>query len=485
MAFSSSLFLVYFLPAFLIPLFLLDRKYKNYWILLASIFFYMWGAPRFVFVLLGSVVIDFYLLRWMSEREGDARKLLFWLSLLLNLGLLLYFKYMNFFIDQLDVLFGHFGANPSPWVKIMLPLGISFITFQKLAYTLDVYKKQFTPFEKLEHYAMYILMFPQLLSGPIVRPKQIAAQILERGGNESTDDRLGGFIRFAIGLTKKVLIADVLGEQVNAIFAMNSLQLSSGLAWIGAIAYTFQIYFDFSGYTDMAIGIARMMGFRLPENFNSPYVSGSITEFWKRWHMTLGSWFRDYVFLPLAYATSRKLPKERYLGIRADKVIYLIATSVTFLLCGFWHGAAWTFILWGVYQGIFLIFDRLFLLKYFKKAGRMFSMIVTFIITVFGWVLFRSESLGSFKFYIRRMFAFKGGDNDLWLNPKFWTVLVIAVIFSFIGYSKKVESWQCRLFDKPSNGIIIVFSLPAIILFILSLASITSTGFSPFIYFRF
>jgi len=485
MAFSSSLFLVYFLPAFLIPLFLLDSKFRNYWILIASVFFFMWGAPRFVFVLLGSVLIDFYLLLWMSSREGEARRMLFRLSLLLNLGLLLYFKYMNFFVEQLDILFGHFGANPSPWVKIMLPLGISFITFQKLAYTLDVYKRQFTPFEKLEHYAMYILMFPQLLSGPIVRPKQIAAQILDRSRNETIDDRLTGFIRFAIGLAKKVLIADVLGEQVNAIYAMDTLQLSSGLAWMGAIAYTFQIYFDFSGYTDMAIGIARMMGFRLPENFNSPYVSGSITEFWKRWHITLGSWFRDYVFLPLAYATSRKLPKEKYFGIRADKVIYLIATSVTFLLCGFWHGAAWTFILWGVYQGIFLVFDRLFLLKYFKKAGHVVSVAITFFITVFGWVLFRSESLGAFKFYIQRMFAFKGGSNDLWLNPKFWTVLVIAVVFSFIGYIKKVESWQDRLFDKPGNTLIIGFTLLAMILFVLSLASITSSGFSPFIYFRF
>lgn len=485
MAFSSGLFLVYFLPAFLIPLFLLDKRYKNYWILLCSLFFYAWGAPQFVFVLMGSVIIDFYLLRWMAKKNAEMRQVLFWLSLLLNLGLLLYFKYMNFFVEQFDLLFGHFGANPSPWVKIALPLGISFITFQKLAYTFDVYKRQFAPFERLEHYAMYILMFPQLLSGPIVRPGQIAPQIDERNGNETLDDRLTGFYRFALGLAKKVLIADVLGEQVNTIFAMNSAQLSSGMAWIGAIAYTFQIYFDFSGYTDMAIGIARMMGFRLPENFNSPYVSRSITEFWKRWHMTLGNWFRDYVFLPLAYSTSRKLPKEKYLGIRADKVIYLIATSVTFLLCGFWHGAAWTFILWGVYQGIFLIFDRLFLLKYFKKAGRLASVIVTFFITVFGWVLFRSESLDSFNFYIRRMFAFRGGNNELWLNPKFWTVLLIAVVFSFIGYSSKVEEWKGRLFDKPGNSVIIGFSVLALLLFVLSLSSITSTGFSPFIYFRF
>ncbi|MCX6280892.1 MAG: MBOAT family protein [Bacteroidetes bacterium] len=485
MAFSSSLFLMYFLPAFLLLLLLFGHKYRNYWILFASIAFYAWGAPLFLPVLLGSVLVDFYLVGRMSRMEGETRQLLFWVLVVLNLGLLLYFKYMNFFIEQLDIFFGHFGANPSPWMKIALPLGISFITFQKLAYTLDVYKRQFAPFKKLEHYAMYILMFPQLLSGPIVRPGQIAAQITDRRSNETLDDRLTGFFRFAIGLAKKVLIADVLGEQVNIIFSMDTLQLSSGIAWIGAIAYTFQIYFDFSGYTDMALGLARMMGFKLPENFNSPYVSGSITEFWKRWHMTLGSWFRDYVFLPLAYSTSRKLPKEKYLGIRADKVIYLIATSVTFLLCGFWHGAAWTFILWGVYQGIFLIFDRLFLLKYYKKAGRIASVILTFFITVLGWVLFRSESLDSFGFYIRRMFAFRGGDNDLWLSPKFWTILVIAMLFSFIGFNKKIESWQNRLYDKPGNVLIISFTIFAMLLFLLSVSAITSTGFSPFIYFRF
>jgi len=483
MAFSSILFLVYFLPAFLIAYYLLDRRFRNWLIVIASVAFYTWGAPMFVFVVLASVIADFYIVGRMALKEGSIRKVLFYISLLLNLGLLLYFKYMNFFVDQLGHLTG--GLVSKHWVNIALPLGISFITFQKLAYTFDVYKKRYVVFEKLEHYATYILMFPQLLSGPIVRPGQLATQIADCSRVPSYDDRLSGFYRFAIGLAKKVLIADVLAVQVNTIFSMDASQLSTGMAWIGAIAYTFQIYFDFSGYTDMAIGIARMMGFRLPENFNSPYVSGSITEFWKRWHITLGSWFRDYVFLPLAYSVSRKMPKEKYIGIRADKVIYLIATSVTFLLCGFWHGAAWTFIFWGAYQGLFLILDRLFLLKYFKKIGRVPSVAITFFITVCGWVLFRSPSLGAFRFYLGRMFAFKGGENDLWLDPKFWTVLVIAVLFSFLGFSKKVESWQGRVYDPQGNGTIIGFSFLGMLLFVLSLAALTATGFSPFIYFRF
>lgn len=485
MVFSSSLFLLYFLPVFLIAYYLFDRKFKNWWILLVSIFFYAWGAPKFVFFVIGSVIVDFFIVNKTATSAGRQKKLLFWLSVILNLGLLLYFKYMNFFVDQFDEILGWFGGKPATWTKIALPVGISFITFQKLAYTFDVSRKNFTPFKKIQDYALYIFMFPQLLSGPIIRPGQIGKQIDDRSSQETVNDRLVGFYRFIIGLAKKVLIADVLAIQVNQIFSLSSLELSSGMAWMGAIAYTFQIYFDFSGYSDMAIGIARMVGFRLPENFNSPYVSGSITEFWRRWHITLSKWFRDYVFLRLAYPISRSLKKDKYLNIRADKIIYLLATSVTFLLCGFWHGAAWTFILWGAYQGIFLIFDRLFLLKFFRKIGRIPSVIITFLVIVIGWVLFRSENLDYFYFYVRRMFSFQSLPNEIWLNAKFWTMLGIAFFFSFWGYFRKIEKWHEKLYTMPGNATLIIFSVLAILLFILSEATITSSGFSPFIYFRF
>jgi alginate O-acetyltransferase complex protein AlgI len=485
MVYNSNLFLLYFLPVFLILYYLLNRKFKNVFLLLASIFFYAWGAPKFVFVVMGSVLIDYYILQYMAASKGRIMKSLFWLSVLLNLGLLLYFKYMNFFVDQMNVMMGWIGSKPANWTRVMLPIGISFITFQKLAYTLDVYKKKHPPFEKIRDYALYIFMFPQLLSGPIVRPGQISAQISGRAKQETTDDRLTGFYRFMIGLSKKVLVADVLGASVNDIFALSSAGLSSGLAWIGAIAYTFQIYFDFSGYSDMAIGLARMLGFRLPENFNSPYVSQSITEFWRRWHITLSFWFRDYIFLPLAYLISRKLPNERYLGFRADKIIYLVAISVTFLLCGFWHGAAWTFIAWGVYMGIFLIIDRLFLLKYIKKIGKVPAIAITFLLLIIGWVIFRSQTLDDAWFFIRRMFLFRGGENTIWLNPKFWTMLVVAILFSFWGGFKKVDNWIGKLYSNPGNATLIIFSVIAILLFILNEATVTSSGFSPFIYFRF
>ena len=485
MVYNNSLFLLYFLPIFLIIYYLMYRKLRNILLLLASIFFYAWGAPKFVFVVMASVFFDYYIIQFMSSSKGRNTRLLFWLSILLNLGLLLYFKYMNFFVDQFNVMLGWIGNKPANWTKVMLPIGISFITFQKLAYTLDVYKKKVTPFEKIRDYALYIFMFPQLLSGPIVRPGQISAQITDRSGQETTGDRLAGFIRFIIGLSKKVLIADVLGATVNDIYALSSAGLSTGLAWIGAIGYTFQIYFDFSGYSDMAIGLARMLGFKLPENFNSPYVSQSITEFWRRWHITLSFWFRDYIFLPLAYATSRKLPKERYFGLRTDYVLYLIATSVTFLLCGFWHGAAWTFIVWGIFMGVFLIIDRLFLLKYLKKIGRVPSIAITFLLLIIGWVIFRSQSLDEAGFFIRRMFQFRGGDNTLWLNPKFWTMLIIAIVFSFWGGFKRVNKWIDEFYSTPGNAYLIIFSILAIFFLVIIDATVISTGFSPFIYFRF
>lgn len=485
MIFSSSLFLVYFLPVFLVIFFILPRVLRNWFLLVVSILFYAWGAPVFVFYVIGAVLVDFVIAGKLLTSGPSARRILFWISVAMNLGLLLYFKYMNFFVDQFNALLGLLGTTPAGWTKVALPVGISFITFQKLSYILEVYKRRHEPFRKLQDYALYIFMFPQLLSGPIVRVGQIAGQIADRRERENNENRLLGFYRFMIGLAKKVLIADVLAVTVNEIFALSSLELSTQLAWTGAIAYTFQIYFDFSGYTDMAIGLARMMGFKLPENFNSPYVSTSITDFWKRWHMTLSFWFRDYVFLPIAYATSRKLKKDRYFGMRTDHVLYIFAAAITFILCGFWHGAAWTFILWGVYQGVFLIIDRLFFLKFSKRIGRIPSIAVTFLVLIFGWVIFRAENLDYIHFFLRRMFLFESLPNDVLLTSKFWTMLGVAAFFSFWGGFKKVENWFGKLYDAPGNGMLITMTLVSLVLFVLSLAAITSSGFSPFIYFQF
>jgi alginate O-acetyltransferase complex protein AlgI len=480
--FNSTLFLLYFLPAFFLVYFLLPGKTRNWFLLFAGILFYSWGAPRFLPLLVISVVIDYFLLKDMQRREGSIRSMMLWVSVVMNVGLLFYFKYMNFFIDQVNAGLGMLHISPLKWFAIALPVGISFITFQKLACTFDVYRKTFPGFRSLADYATYIFMFPQLLAGPIIRPGQIAYQIRERRDTSTIDHRLTGFIRFIIGLSKKVLIADVLGITANSIFNLSPSELSCGVAWMGAITYSFQIYFDFSGYSDMAIGLALMLGFKLPENFNSPYLSRSITGFWRRWHITLSYWLRDYIFLPLAYSISRKLPGEKYAGIKTENLIYISATLVTFFLCGLWHGAGWNFIAWGVYQGIFLIFDRLFLLRFLKRTGKVPSILITFLFVTIGWVIFRSTIPGIF---LGKMFLFKGGINDIWFHPKFRTVFALAVIFSFWSINGKIEKWIDRLYHAPSQRVLICMTLLSIVLFIICETNITGADFSPFIYFRF
>ncbi|MEI6455908.1 MAG: MBOAT family O-acyltransferase [bacterium] len=485
MAFSSSIFLLWFLPLFLILYFLLPYKLKNWFLLLASIFFFAWSAPEFVIVLGGSIITDFVIMRFMRNAESPSRKWLFLLSVIMNLGLLVYFKYMNFFVDQFNSVLNLFGGKPEDWTRIALPVGISFITFQKLSCILEVYKKRHPGFDQFQDYALYILMFPQILSGPIVRPGQISEQITDRREQNTIDNKLTGFCRFIIGLSKKVLIADVLGVTVNEIFALPAGELSSGLAWTGAIAYTFQIYFDFSGYSDMAIGLARMIGFRLPENFNSPYLSTSITEFWRRWHMTLSLWFRDYLFLPLAYSLSRKIPAEKYRGLKTEMLIYIVSALTTFLLCGFWHGAAWSFVVWGLFHGFFIIIDRLFLLKFLKMTGRGPAVLFTFLILVIGWVIFRADNLPAAFIFLGKMFTFGGAENQVWLNSKFWTIFCIAIFFSFWAGIKKVDPWIGKLYESPSNKTMVTIAILAMLFFILNVATITSSGFNPFIYFRF
>ncbi|MBE0639866.1 MAG: MBOAT family protein [Bacteroidales bacterium] len=290
MVFSSAVFLLYFLPVFLLVYYLIDRKYKNYAILFFSIFFYAWGAPKFIFAVLISISANFYVVQLMHKLpDKPLQRLLLAISVIINLGLLVYFKYANFFLENINTLIeGICLGNPVHWTRIALPIGISFFTFQSLTYSMDVYRNVHKPLNSLGDYILYILMFPQLIAGPIVRFNWIADQINNR--QETNDDRLLGMYRFIIGLSKKVLIANVMGAEADRVMALDVATLDSTTAWIGILAYTFQIYFDFAGYSDMAIGLGRMIGFTFPENFNNPYVSRSITEFWRRWHITLGSW---------------------------------------------------------------------------------------------------------------------------------------------------------------------------------------------------
>jgi alginate O-acetyltransferase complex protein AlgI len=473
MVFSSIVFIFYFLPAFLITYYLVGKKYKNIVILLFSIFFYSWGAPKFIFVILGSTFIDFHLVRWMSHTKSTTgRRLMLTLSVSINLGLLIYFKYSNFFIENVNSLLSVFGSENIQWTKLILPIGISFYTFETITYVVDVYRKVHKPLTKFWDYQLYIILFPKLIAGPIIRYNDLADQITDRSKNDTVDNRLMGFYRFSIGLAKKVLIANQMGHQADAIFAMDYATLDAGTAWIGILAYTFQIYFDFSGYSDMAIGIGKMIGFKFPENFNNPYISQSITEFWRRWHMTLGSWMRNYLYIPLG---GNKVSKKR---------LYFNLWFV-FLMSGLWHGASWNFVLWGAYHGLFLVLERGFLLKFYDKIGKFASTLITFFVVVIGWVFFRIESEIDAFTYVERLFSFNS-LGSITFDTEFLTYLIIAVFFAFFTYFKTGQKIQDAIyFNKYDNRRHMAMSIIAICLVMLSVSSITAFGFNPFIYFRF
>jgi alginate O-acetyltransferase complex protein AlgI len=402
-----------------------------------------------------------------------AKRILLGISVLINIGLLAYFKYANFLVENFNEILSLLGYEPINWASVALPIGISFFTFQKLTYSVDVYRKVHTPLKRVTDYAMYILMFPQLIAGPIIRFNEIADQIENRRAFETIDAKLLGFFRFVVGLSKKVLIANVLGEQVDKIFSMTPIDISTPLAWIGVVAYSFQIYYDFSGYSDMAIGIGKMIGFKFPENFNNPYISLNITEFWRRWHMTLGRWMRDYLYIPLG-------------GNKVSKSRLYFNLWVVFLISGLWHGAAWNFVVWGAFHGFFLIADRMFLIKLTKPLGKFTNIILTYFITLIGWVLFRADTLGYAFQYIKRMFAFDGVKTSLWLDAKFNTILVIGAIFAFIAAFGKIESWWMNVLNKPkSNTVTILLIFVSVIFTMICIGAITSSSFNPFIYFRF
>ncbi len=474
MVFSSSLFLLYFLPVFLVVYYLSPEKLKNIVIVGASVLFYAWGAPDFVFLVLGSIILDFFIVDIMHKSTSrPARRALVAISVVLNVGMLAYFKYANFFVENLNFVLTNFGFSDLIWPKVALPIGISFFTFQKLTYAIDVYRRVHNPLNKLWNYTLYLLMFPHLIAGPIVRFNQIADQIEISRFYKTVDDKLLGFFRFVIGLSKKVFIANVLGEQVDKIFAMQAADISTPLAWVGIVAYSFQIYYDFSGYSDMAIGIGRMIGFKFPENFNNPYISQNITEFWRRWHITLGRWMRDYLYIPLG-------------GSRVTKGRLYFNLWVVFLISGLWHGAAWNFVIWGAFHGLFLVADRMFLINFTQKLGKFPNIAITYFITLIGWVLFRSETLGFAFGYIGRMFAFDGFGEHLYFDLEVRTMLVLGGIFGLIAAFGNIEKWWMDfLNNEKKTGILLSMTAFGVLLTMLCIASITSSGFNPFIYFRF
>jgi alginate O-acetyltransferase complex protein AlgI len=469
MVFSSVIFLFYFLPVFFILYYLSPHSLRNPLLLLASIFFYSWGGPAFIFVILSTTALDFIFVRQIERSTTQKRKKFFLcLSLFLNLGLLFSFKYLYFFCGIIDHFLHAAGMAPISLQKIALPIGISFFTFESLTYVIDVYRGDYRSLRSFPDYLTYILMFPKLIAGPIVPYNKIAHQI-EAPRQISPEMRLSGLMRFMFGLSKKVLIANVLGEAVKGFYELPEEQVGTLTAWAMSAGYTMQLYFDFSGYCDMAIGICSMMGFRIPENFNFPYISRSITEFWRRWHISLGNWMQNYLYIPLG--GNQKSTARTYFNL-----------WLVFLISGLWHGAGWNFILWGAFHGFFLVIERLFLGRYLEKKP---AFLYTFFVANTGWVLFRNEDLATAFMVWKKMFSISASApiHDV----RFIFVLLVALFFAFSGLHQKFYSLSQddeKLYSGARLRTNMLYAA-TVLLFVLSASYLCGESFNPFIYFRF
>ncbi len=468
MVFSSITFLLYFLPIFLLIYQYTPKSFKNTIILIASILFYSWGGPKFIFVILLTTLLDFLLTQKMYKAKTPLQKKL-WLiiSLSMNVGILLYFKYANFLIENINAI----SDINITTKKILLPIGISFYTFESITYIVDVYRNIHPPLKNFWQYQTYILLFPKLIAGPIVRFHEIADQITNR--TETYNKKIHGLILFCIGLAKKVIIANTIGKQADEVFNMNIDSIDTTAAWIGALCYTFQIYFDFSGYSDMAIGLCKIMGFDIPENFNNPYTSQSITEFWRRWHISLGKWMKNYLYIPLG-------------GNKLGQLRTLVNLWIVFLLSGLWHGAGWNFIIWGAYHGFFLVIERYKLLKVYQKIPSIIRVLITFIIVSTGWVLFRNEDIHHAFFIIKKMYSFDFSKGMGYLHNDFMFSFLLSIIFSFFILIPKFKDIQDKIYQfNLSKSQKLKLATLSILLYFISLSYIAALNFNPFIYFRF
>jgi alginate O-acetyltransferase complex protein AlgI len=478
MVFSSPVFLWYFLPLVVACYLVLPPSFRNGLLAITSLLFYAWGAGSFLFVFLLSIGFNYVAGRLIGRNmeRGDERTAdrAMWLAIAGNLSLLFWWKYAEFAAHQLDSVLNilHVGSLEVP--SIVLPIGISFFTFHGVSYIVDIRRGSATPMRHIWDYVQYMAFFPQLIAGPIVRYHQIDDQIRQppsRG--ERLTNIVDGFPRFALGLTKKVLVADNVAPVADSVFALSSHDLSSGAAWVGALAYTVQIYFDFSGYSDMAIGMARMFGFRFPENFNHPYTAVSMTDFWRRWHMTLSRWFRDYVYIPLG-------------GSRGGLRINVRNLAFVFLLTGIWHGAAWTFILWGVYHGTLLIAERVSGIS--KSDTTQFAIarrLVTFLFVVFGWVLFRAPSLDSAATLMHRMLVPQSLDLPLVVHNALTPVALTALTIGLLSTMMPSTTTLGRIIDSHPGRKATVVRIGVIAMLPYAAVVILSGTFSPFLYFKF
>jgi len=470
MLFYEPLFLTIFPAVYAFYLLVSGVSVKKCALLIFSTLFYLWGEPVFVLVLLASTAVDYALSFHLNDpTPARTRRLALATGIAGNLGILIVYKYADFLADNFNLLLSPFGANRIPLLHLALPIGVSFVVFEKITYLVDTYRGISRPAASFTDYCLFVLFFPKLLAGPILKYHEMKDQIASPPAIEWSDFQVG-FLRFARGLGRKLLIADPLGAFVNQIFAADPASLSTGHAWLGLASFTLQIYFDFAGYSDMAIGLARMLGFRLKENFNSPYISQSITEFWRRWHISLTTWIRDYLYIPLG-------------GDRSSDARTYINLWICFLASGLWHGASWNFVIWGAYNGLFLTLDRLFLRDALARCGRTVATAITLFIVMIGWAIFRSESPTHLIPFLKALAGLSHATSAMEIPAEVPFTLILGAFISLLP-ATKLYLPLIRAYETQSwlRGATIA---ALVVIYVLAIARAVTVPFQPFIYFRF
>ena len=476
MVFSSLLFLFRFFAIVILLYFIVPRKFKNLILLVSSLIFYGWGEPKYVYLMMATIFLDYItgllLERFMNQEKNKAAKITLIVSVILNLSALCFFKYIGFITNNIN----NIPGVDLTVLKVALPIGISFYTFQSMSYIVDVYWGIVKAQHNVISFGTYVTLFPQLIAGPIVQYKTIAEQLDNR--KETVSEFSEGVVRFMSGLGKKVLFANSIGILWDQISVIPIGELPVATAWLGAIAFALQIYFDFSGYSDMAIGLGKMFGFTFLENFNYPYLSKSITEFWRRWHISLGTWFREYLYIPLG-------------GNRCSKSKQIRNIAIVWLLTGLWHGASWNFVAWGAYFGILLLAEKLFLGKLLAKLPGILQHIYTLIIVLVSWMIFAFENLGQAFSYIGVMFGagagFANTETMYYITSNL--VILLILLVGTTDYPKKwierIKLWVSRTKAFPQYCYVVGENLYLLAVFILSIAYLVDSSYNPFLYFRF
>ncbi len=465
MVFSSTLFLFVFLPASLLLYYLVPFRLRNLVLLLFSLIFYGWGEPLYVFVMIASIAMD-YLFGYLigkNDASEPKRRLYLILSIALNLAVFFFFKYLDFVIENLRLLPGLDGLET---LGVSLPIGISFYTFQKMSYVIDVYRRDVRAQKNPVSFGAYVTMFPQLIAGPIIKYKDVDEQLTRRSCD--AEGFASGVSVFMVGLCKKLLLANTVGQLFDAYKAMGVGMLTTAGAWLAVLAYSFQIYFDFSGYSDMAVGLGRMLGFEFMRNFEYPYIARSVTEFWRRWHISLSTWFREYLYIPLG-------------GNRVKRSRWLLNILIVWLVTGLWHGAAWNFVLWGLYYALLLIAEKLFLQKLLAKLPRFFGHLYALLCIMVGWALFASDSLGACLSLLSCMFTAKNGlyaAADGYFLRSYLPMLVVMALASLPLATRFYQSLSPRT-RRVCGTLLVLMAL------VVCTAVIVDSSYNPFLYFRF